>query len=88
MVVQACKLEDAMVPFHVVIKLRMKHAGFLEINKSNPITVLQDFEAVRFFRQSAHEGGKVVSPTDRPPLPPGNIPGTHSCRGDRGGAVG
>jgi len=24
--------------------------------------------------QSAHEGGKVVSPTHRPPLPPGNNP--------------
>jgi hypothetical protein len=30
-------------------------------------------------RQSAHEGGKVVSPTHRPPLSPGNIPGTHFC---------
>ena len=30
-------------------------------------------------RQSAHEGGKVVSPTHRPSLPPGNIPGTHFC---------
>ena len=30
-------------------------------------------------RQSAHEGGKVVSPTHRPPLPPGNIPDTHFC---------
>jgi len=30
-------------------------------------------------RQSAHEGGKVVSPAHRPPLPPGNIPGTHFC---------
>jgi len=30
-------------------------------------------------RQSAHEGSKVVSPTHRPPLPPGNIPGTHFC---------
>jgi len=30
-------------------------------------------------RQSAHEGGKVVSPTHRPPLPPGNISGTHFC---------
>jgi hypothetical protein len=30
-------------------------------------------------RQSTHEGGKVVSPTHRPPLPPGNIPGTHFC---------
>jgi len=30
-------------------------------------------------RQSAYEGGKVVSPKHRPPLPPGNIPGTHFC---------
>ena len=29
--------------------------------------------------QSAHEGGKVVSSMHRPPLPPGNIPGTHFC---------
>jgi len=28
-------------------------------------------------RQSTHEGGKVVSPTQRPPLPPGSTPGTH-----------
>jgi hypothetical protein len=31
----------------------------------------------RIFRQSAYEGGKVVSPTHRPSLPPGRIPGTH-----------
>ena len=31
-------------------------------------------------RQSAHEGGKVVKLTHRPPLPPGNIPGTHFCQ--------
>ena len=30
-------------------------------------------------RQSALEGCKVVSPTHRSPLPPGNIPGTHFC---------
>jgi hypothetical protein len=29
--------------------------------------------------QSAHEGGKVVSPTHRPPLPLENIPGAHFC---------
>ena len=28
-------------------------------------------------RQLAQESGKVVSPTHRPPLPLGNIPGTH-----------
>jgi len=30
-------------------------------------------------RQSAHEVGKVVSPTHRPPSLPENIPGTHFC---------
>ena len=30
-------------------------------------------------RHSAQDGGKVVSPTHRPPLPLGNIPGTHFC---------
>jgi hypothetical protein len=30
-------------------------------------------------RQSAHEGGEVVSITHRPPLPLGNISGTHFC---------
>jgi hypothetical protein len=33
----------------------------------------------KILRQSTHEGGKVVSPTHRPPLTPGNIPGTHFC---------
>jgi hypothetical protein len=30
-------------------------------------------------RRSAHEGGKVVSSAERPPLPPGNNSGTHFC---------
>jgi len=29
--------------------------------------------------ETAHEGGKVVSLAHRPPLSPGNIPGTHFC---------
>ena len=29
------------------------------------------------FMTTAQDGGKVVSLTHRPPLPPGNIPGTH-----------
>jgi hypothetical protein len=33
----------------------------------------------RISRQSAHEGGKIVSPTHQPSLPPGRIPGTHFC---------
>jgi hypothetical protein len=29
--------------------------------------------------KKAQDGGKVVSFTHRPPLPPGNTPGTHFC---------
>jgi len=31
------------------------------------------------FMTTAHDVGKVVSLTHRPPLPPGNVPGTHVC---------
>ena len=31
------------------------------------------------FMTKAQNGGKVVSLTHRPPLPPGNTPGTHFC---------
>jgi len=31
------------------------------------------------FMPTAQDGGKVVSLTHRPPLPPGNTPGTHFC---------
>jgi len=31
------------------------------------------------FVTTAQDGGNVVSLTHRPPLPPGNAPGTHFC---------
>ena len=31
------------------------------------------------FMTTAQDDGKVVSLTHRPPLPPGNAPGTHFC---------
>jgi len=31
------------------------------------------------FMTTAQDGGKVVSLKHRPPLPPGNAPGTHVC---------
>jgi hypothetical protein len=31
------------------------------------------------FMTTARDGGKVVSLTHRPPLPPGNTPGAHFC---------
>jgi hypothetical protein len=40
---------------------------------------LQEIEAPRISGQLAHEGGKVVSPAQWSPSPPGKIPGTHLC---------
>jgi len=39
---------------------------------------LLEVEAPRISRQSAHEGGEVVSLTHWPPLPPEDIGGTQS----------
>jgi hypothetical protein len=37
----------------------------------------QEVEAPRISRQWEQEGGKVISPTHQPLLPPGDTPGTH-----------
>jgi hypothetical protein len=44
---------------------------------SNP----EDSRKLRFpdFMTTAQDGGKVISLTQRPPLPPGNTRGTHFC---------
>jgi len=52
--------------------------------KSVPLqawTVPEGSKKFRFpdFVTTAQDGGKVVSLTHRPPLPPGNTPGTHFC---------
>ena len=41
----------------------------------------EDSRKLRFtdFMTTAQNGGKVLSLTHRPPLPPGNTPGTHFC---------
>jgi hypothetical protein len=41
----------------------------------------EGFRKLRFpdYMTSAQDGSKVVSLTHRPPLPPGNVPGTHFC---------
>jgi hypothetical protein len=55
--------------------------------KSHPYTGLdrpiglQEVGAPRISRQSAHEGGKVVSFRDQPPLCPGDFPGIISFKG-------
>ena len=39
----------------------------------------KDFMAMKNFMTTTQDGGNVVSLTHRPPLPPGNAPGTHFC---------
>jgi len=39
----------------------------------------QEVKVPRFHDNGAQDGGKVVSLTHRPSLPPGNAPGTHFC---------
>jgi hypothetical protein len=38
---------------------------------------VQEVEALTISRQRSHEGGKVVSCMQRPPLPQDDTPGTH-----------
>jgi hypothetical protein len=62
-------------------------AYFLEIKGKDKAVPLQAWSGpegsrkLRFphFMTTAQIGGKVVSLTHRPPLPPGNTPGTHFC---------
>jgi hypothetical protein len=59
--------------------------GMISKSKSFPATGLdrplgfQEVEAPEFLDNRHCEGGKVVSPTHRPSLPAGRIPGTHFC---------
>ena len=54
----------------------------------DPVLILQEAgrgpegsKKLRFpdYMTTAQDGGKIVSLTHRPPLPPGNAPGTHFC---------
>ena len=53
----------------------------IRVKIANPLQAWTGHEGSSSFRlqDSAHEGGKVVSRTHRPPLPTGNIPGIHFC---------
>jgi len=61
------------------------HAQYVKGNgKAVPLQAWSDpqgFRKLRFpdFMTTAQDDGKVVSLTHRPPLPPGNTPGTHFC---------
>jgi len=49
------------------------------MHRPEQILRVLEVKASRFQGILAHEGGKIVSPKDRLPLAPGNIPGTHLC---------
>jgi hypothetical protein len=44
-----------------------------------PVTGLEWPRGFPDYMKTAQDGGKVVSLTHRPPLPPENAPGTHFC---------
>jgi len=62
--------------------VKLRHAQYLPLTlqhiKSDPCIGPEgsDWNS-QISRQSTHEGGKVVSPTHRSPLPPGDTNGTH-----------
>ena len=69
-----------------VINLKLDHSKKHSHVKGKSVPLqtwsgLEDSRKLRFpdFVTTAQDGGKVVSLTHRPPLPPGNTPGTHFC---------
>jgi hypothetical protein len=63
---------------YVMINFRLKKGKSVPLQTwSGP----EGYRKLKFpdFMTTARDGGKIVSPTHRPPLPPGNTPGTHFC---------
>jgi len=70
---------------HCVCKLQCTYCKYIKgRGKAVPLQAWSGPEGYRKLRfpdymTTAQDGGKVVSPTHRPPLPPRNAPGTHFC---------
>ena len=78
-----CKVCPMMVFFFKDLLLR-KSGKYIQKGKSVPLQAWSGPEGsrkLRFpdFMTTVQGGGKVVSLTHRPHLPPGNSPGTHFC---------
>jgi len=73
----------SLVTLNDIPKNNIKSVGILK-GKAVPLQAWSGPEGPRKlmfpnYMTTAHVGGKIVSPTHRPPLPPGNTPGTHFC---------
>jgi len=64
-------------PFDLHNKIREGKAIPLQVRKARRAPRVSGSQ---ISRQSAYEDGKIVSPTQRQSLPPGNNPGTHFCK--------
>jgi len=71
---------------YIFLARQKTNSGFqyLRKGKAIPLQALTGPECSRKLRfpdfvTKAQDGGKVVSLMHRPPLPPGNTPGTHFC---------
>jgi hypothetical protein len=66
-----------------LLNISTKPRTFVSVNTVYSYPIIgpdRPSDAPRISKQSAHEGGKVVSPTHRPSLPPEKTPGTHFCQ--------
>jgi len=80
-----CSSLSLLLKVHRLNNLQFLQDQIWNHKRSNPITGLdrprgfQEVKVPKFQDNRYMKVVKVVSPTHRPPLPPGNIPGTHFC---------
>ena len=81
----ASNIQDFYQIYKIFYQISSVYGYFQECKgKSVPLQAWGGPEGFRKLRYldsmtTAQDGGKVVSPTHRPPLLPGNNPGTHFC---------